>query len=886
MKCHICNADIQGNAVKRPWNPNFRCPYCYTKADQLAYCQACWWWECGPMPALAGLPAKVKKPSQVQDEEPTLVSPCPLRPRDPQQQQQQTEQQQRADHLMHFKAHCGLVSHHWTKGINASLGDALSTYDALYYVGDEQDPQKLEEQQEQRRLVHALCAAYWTSHYLCRDITQHKVHLWDTPVVAAKHLEVCYFGMSIQGKAFVKQAMRVKARAALLAQETVERVLKDKLGTARAHQQLRDIQGALGLGNDAIKEVLELAIMTFHCCTALRKPDDHNDWIAAQLKPDDPRVDQGTFKPGKASGFCDAAFHGAVFAGNKLTDAAQQKLGAVYASLCTQGAPPQDRRFPDQAVAALTGGNPAVLTAAQARYLQSVPRYDHTDLAVAQHASPCELAVRTRVKTAVRGALAGLCAERTRVTTAQDNALTQHVADLVTGGVVTQQEVPDPLTHAFLVHAGREIARLKTQKEADRDRYNKASRAFSKRKRQFRADAITALRALQRLEIAHRNLVQRLGQDFYFELRDLPTSADFVAARPAIVELAKDNPDDPTVAAAMDTLLDALVQDIRDGGHWIEHTSKDGLFSALAHNKDLFLKTETYDAQQAIDWADVLALCPEGNPGGTGGSFTGMDYDVTRVQGRTDGRENAWPWYMDWRVEKDRFLYDYNDLPPRELSNFASFTLWRYDECPSPYQTYGHHMIVLDPHVINLDRAVITMGDKGHPRRSALLLLQDLLCKAKDKYGNDPPAAPVRMETLLRLIVHAGHRPQPVPDTAGLRRHYKNLVTYHAWKDFRPDRFPAAMTQMLPVLEMHVFGPLRPADALALYVARQYWDIGESRVGEAPNVVQGLRTLKQTESPAWELVVYRCIKPSSPAQRPPLNTAGAWCRPIDQDPTA
>ena len=74
VKCHICNKELLPARQKKSWLKDHECPHCYAK-KALIYCKSCYWWEVGPLPALAALPKELKAP---EESEVQLVTPCPL----------------------------------------------------------------------------------------------------------------------------------------------------------------------------------------------------------------------------------------------------------------------------------------------------------------------------------------------------------------------------------------------------------------------------------------------------------------------------------------------------------------------------------------------------------------------------------------------------------------------------------------------------------------------------------------------------------------------------------------------------------------------------------------------------------------------------------------
>ena len=106
--------------------------------------------------------------------------------------------------------------------------------------------------------------------------------------------------------------------------------------------------------------------------------------------------------------------------------------------------------------------------------------------------------------------------------------------------------------------------------------------------------------------------------------------------------------------------------------------------------------------------------------------------------------------YMDWRNHKDHWLYDGFDIPPARRPVFASLSM--QPSFPEPNIIYGGHALFYKRTAIN-SRCIFNFGDKQQPRRSMLLLLDDLLFERKKKDSDAGQPATGRnkvVEDLLR----------------------------------------------------------------------------------------------------------------------------------------
>ncbi len=745
VKCHICNKELLPARQKKSWLKDHECPHCYAK-KALIYCKSCYWWEVGPLPALAALPKELKAP---EESEVQLVTPCPLE-EEKKAQEAETLKERREALLKELKGKCTLANAQSTGEFETQLKTALEAYDNLYHP--KKKGLELKQDKEDQRMVHTLIVIHLSALKRCSDPLDKYAHRHIAPLIAAKHLETCFCDPPASGKLFIPGDKK-KIAAAALGQETIERYLKGKLSVARASKDFREACKAAGVNADLdLQEAARIAIMIYHCATVKRDADKTSEG-----------KDFTKFKPYAASGYLSAAYKKEWYGGGAPSDAfnkkTQQRLGTLYATFCQKVTEEKDSRFEGDkdAINGLVG---TVLTQEHADFLLSLPKMDHTGDAVGTDASPCELNVRKRV-------------------------------------------------------AAR-LARLFSDQGIKSDQVNRLFGAAS-RTRQFGADPEKACAE------AKTKLDKTWGIRFKKKARlKKELLSKRIAARKCSLygryeSVFKDKVFGPEGALRdVGALLDAIIDDMNSGTYWVEMTSKDGLFKGYRGTKEprtgFFLKCQTHDYVKDIKWKEIL---PCKKPPG---SFDGMVYDAKEELGSaTDGRQKALEWYLDWRIEKDRLLYDYFDIPPSKLSVFASFTLHHYSEYPFPFPLYGHHNVIWDPNHINASRSVLTLGDRGFPRRSRLLLLQDVLCERDDKFGQEPLPSDKRFHVLQRLLLHLERTVRdgdeegadgPPYDRDAHVKHITDLAeAFDLATDFDKDRHVAYYDGMyFPVVEAHIFG--------------------------------------------------------------------------------
>ncbi len=268
--------------------------------------------------------------------------------------------------------------------------------------------------------------------------------------------------------------------------------------------------------------------------------------------------------------------------------------------------------------------------------------------------------------------------------------------------------------------------------------------------------------------------------------------------------------------AKLDELIDKLVERMNSGSYWLETSCSEGLLWAYAGapNKGAFkMLNETTMNLKKTSWKRIFKDCMDGDTS----KIEAVHFKSSYLNEVTDNRANAREWYLDWRHDKDRVLYNFYDFPPKDLACFASFSLWKTQ--PQPKKGYGYNMLIFDPAKIR-KRSVLSVNDYGRPCRSMLLVLHDLVRGVKCMDGDEPSPYKERLRMLDELILHldANHDAEnPITDArtrlqAQMDDGLGSYKTLNYWKDPQID-------QIGTILELHMFGDVKMNTDVAGIVA-------------------------------------------------------------------
>jgi hypothetical protein len=138
---------------------------------------------------------------------------------------------------------------------------------------------------------------------------------------------------------------------------------------------------------------------------------------------------------------------------------------------------------------------------------------------------------------------------------------------------------------------------------------------------------------------------------------------------------------------------------------------------------------------QDIQYSQLFPSCGFG----VGDKLASIDEHYTATGGSSPRPAH----YMDWRNHKDLWLYDCFPIPATSRPLFCSLSMQPI--VPQPNTNYGHHVLLFKRDTTK-NRCIYTLGDKQQPRRSMLLLLDDLFYSRKKKDGDPGQSAKTRQK--------------------------------------------------------------------------------------------------------------------------------------------
>ncbi|HEX2959849.1 MAG TPA: hypothetical protein VHO70_23640 [Chitinispirillaceae bacterium] len=181
-----------------------------------------------------------------------------------------------------------------------------------------------------------------------------------------------------------------------------------------------------------------------------------------------------------------------------------------------------------------------------------------------------------------------------------------------------------------------------------------------------------------------------------------------------------------------EALIDSIIATLNKSLNWIESSFGDSVYEEYhaSANRAQFRMLAYAEIQgRDVPWAHVYPDCMNA----AADSFPGQTHLPCYLATIKDGRQNAKMWYPQWRYEKDLRIYK-GLLQPGERGVLARF---RFDtQGPAPNLHYGCNSVIWNNNVS--ERSVLTIGDKGRPIRSKLILLHDILTCPEQMFGEIP----------------------------------------------------------------------------------------------------------------------------------------------------
>lgn len=641
---------------------------------------------------------------------------------------------------------------------------------------------------------------------------------WQIRTVALAHLKHHVDDIGKEFGSEVKQLISKPTWQAALGLDQFELFMKGFMTPALLAIELMRIGG----GTDAAREILEISVILYHTLTTARakaERDEHWSQTAS------------TFKPGEALAFLSKQHYQALYETDEASAADQPKfcqdvldklnqlwnvLGDTHPgnTLCAHP------RFPDRTV-------PGSLDTVEKNYLQYLPVFDHPETEADQR-SECEAHVRARIVDMVKeyrpayiSALQAVSVatfiyqkefraksgtskyvyieapDLTKVTIkfTKKTGATYVQTDLEASETTKIDDFLKAIEKASYLKAHKDFLKITVSYEKGPSGTSTADLATTKR-RTDRRDAVVALIEAA-LESDQNPNIPRTWLEY------IPDNT-FVTEEGEIIE-------DWDPVAYTDAMISHMQNDLHVDQCFDDYLAKLLLTTTTVVPKAWFplkLKEKKYE--------EVFPDCKFASD---------PKLDVLDEHYNTIGGSSARPaHYVDWRNHKDVWLYDCFPIDPRRRPLFCSLSLQPI--VPEPNSNYGKHTMLFKRSTTK-HRSVHTFGDKQQPRRSMLLLLDDIFYAHTKKDGDEGQTAAGRVKIADDLF-----------------RRIENMATYRTkplteqW-DATVAGAPISYPDGDRLIECQIFGPVVPSTdllGLIIWVAEEDWIKSKELVGKATYV--------------------------------------------------
>jgi hypothetical protein len=553
---------------------------------------------------------------------------------------------------------------------------------------------------------------------------------WQTRTVAVAHLRTHLADIGAQLGQEVQDLITKKTWLDALGLDDFELFIK---GRKPPTLFAIDLLALAGSATNA-RETLELAIILYHALTATRaKGDLGKHWSQKTT----------SFVVHDCLGLLSVAHYEALYGsggdGTSFSDATKARLNEVWQVLgdtAPTNTLPAHPRFTD-------GNVPNSLTTVEQNYLQYLPTFDHP-LAQADQRSDCERVVRARVvssfKDYYKAFLQGEKLVRVDVMIAQ--------VDVAGSRSTTQRiiKIEAPTLPAV---------ELK----------------------------FTKLRGESHISVVLSATMQDTIADFLASISD-PTYLQ--ANGPTIVVKVTYDRGPVRRITRRDAVVNAIQAGLESGGgkHWLEYSSDTAIVghdgTVVDGGDDIEDVTDrlidTMQNHLYVDqcFDDVLARLITSNAGIIPRAwfplklqakpyteiFPDCNFDNSTVYCLNEhyaaitGSSPRGSHYVDWRNHKDLWLYDGFQIDARRRPLFCSLSVQPI--VPEPNPNYGRHTLLFKRSTTR-HRSIHTFGDKQQPRRSMLLLLDDIFYARKKKDGSEGQTAKNRAKPADDLMRRFGN---------------------------------------------------------------------------------------------------------------------------------
>lgn len=519
-----------------------------------------------------------------------------------------------------------------------------------------------------------------------------------------------------------------------------------------------DLREKLGKSGTKAREALELCVLLYHVLTTTRAKDKLDDHWALKVEKND-------FAPYSCLGVLSKAHYEAIYdnEGDFKTEV-EDGLNAIHAALADvseAGKLPSHPRYPDDEITRQTR-----LDQVEKDYFGYLPRMD-TPQSKASERTECEQVVRKRVKEKIKplrdAVLKGIHHNKvyvyfTEVDKAAPASTTRKINLEAKGVTKTGVSFGKKTGEDHVREDLDETAKAAVKTFADLLKapqvLNPITYAIEVKVHRAKGNSRRTNRCQNVIDELKTHL-QQDGQGYYHEY----------ARNPEVV-----NEDGSAKDYDVDAYLDRVLDSMRNH-FYVDQAVGD-------YPANLFMTTTDFLPRGWFPlmlrkhyYGEILPEC--GFPEDSDPHFMALEQHYEAWKSGESGRPAH---YLDWRNHKDLWLYDCFEIDPMRRPVFGSLSTQPY--VPEPNNNYGTNTILFD-RAKTAARSIHNFGDKYNPRRSMLLLLDDIIFVKTRKDGSDPVPVGIQHKTIDDIL----ERVERIPDLAELtlEEQFSQTVT-DKWK--------------------------------------------------------------------------------------------------------
>ena len=528
---------------------------------------------------------------------------------------------------------------------------------------------------------------------------------WQTRTIAKNHLSKHLDKIETQFGKTVKDLVSKKTWLDALGLDEIEYFLKQFYPPTLMAKRL------LELANKDVKkarETLEIAIIIYNVLTATRKKDEvGKHWSAS--------IEKHNFTPIEALGYLSVDryefLYGKKGDGSKFSKDALDlinKLWNVLGNTDDGNKLPEHPRYEDKNI-------PGDIKEKVVKdYLQYLPTFDHPQ-ANEKERTDCETIVRKRVTETLKPYrehwLKATYYQKPTITFEENDIKSTNkktkTVELVSGDIKASIKFSNP-----------KVGHIPTN--------------ISKTRRNDINTFVDQLLAVNHLKEVNGKVIVKVTSEMDNERRiarrknvidAIQKRFDEKKKEISLHSLVKDNGDikDWNVDDYLDKLIKAMKDDFK-----VDMAFGNGTAKALLNEEKVFVPQGWFPLMlKDFSYSEIFPNCGFAKDGT---KLSTINEHYERVEGSSPRPAH----YMDWRAHKDNWLYDCFNIPQKKRPLFTSLSVQPI--LPEVNSNYGNFAFLFKRSEIK-NRCVHNLGDKQQPRRSMLLLLDDIFYEHTKKDG-------------------------------------------------------------------------------------------------------------------------------------------------------